>query len=136
VFTLKVDDEEREAARKKRGEKPQKPFVLRDHERMRLETKGELAFVSDDDDDSNAVRPPASSRSQSLAFDEEQRRLRASLVRSLHGGRQDDASGDGEGDDDNDDLFAVRKKDSKELEEEDADYHQWLQVCTQSLTHV
>lgn len=60
-----------EAKEKKRKERP---VYLRDHERMRLETKGAMAFVSDDEDD--AVGDGATQRTRTVAFDADQRKIR------------------------------------------------------------
>lgn len=113
------DDGESNIAGTKRDKKA-KPFNLRDHERMRLETKGELAFVSDDEGEEAEL----AGKSKSLAFDAEQRKLRQSLVKSLHGAAEADegSAEDGEADD----FFRVRGKTSEEQEAEDADYAKWL----------
>eukprot|EP00041_Stephanoeca_diplocostata_P036181 m.1307472 g.1307472 ORF g.1307472 m.1307472 type:complete len:577 (+) comp24818_c0_seq13:201-1931(+) len=122
-FFKEHKDEENDTEDIQRNEKKKhRPMFLKDHERMRLETKGELAFVDDGDDDAQG-NPKVSS----MAFDDEQRKLRSELIASLHGTGAPKASGDDDGTaDDEDDFFSVRTKSSAEREAEEADYSAWL----------
>eukprot|EP00040_Diaphanoeca_grandis_P027075 m.153082 g.153082 ORF g.153082 m.153082 type:complete len:826 (+) comp30828_c1_seq1:116-2593(+) len=101
-------------------EKKEKPMYLKDHERMRLETKGDKAFVSDDDEE-----PEMDPRKSKLAFNQEQRQIRKELMNSLGDDRNNNNDGDDESDDDGD-LFRPKMKTDQDLEEEEEDYERWL----------
>lgn len=124
-------DESESAPATKKKTKKEKPMFLKDHERMRLETKGTKAFLSDDDDDDAPEKRPMNDRTGRLAFDQEQRELRTNLLKSLHGNDDkdaaEDAAEDGDGEEDAfDDLFQSRVKSDAERAAEEEDYSRWL----------
>ena len=103
-----------------RGPKRREPkrVTLKDHERMRLQTKGALAFVSDEEEEGDGV-PQQRPGHDNLAFNAEQRQLRKGLVAALH------AAADGDGDE-GEDLFSSKEKSAAEVEADEADYAAWL----------
>eukprot|EP00039_Didymoeca_costata_P024655 m.11021 g.11021 ORF g.11021 m.11021 type:complete len:731 (-) comp4363_c0_seq1:187-2379(-) len=104
-----------EEGEKKVKTKKEKPVYLKDHERMRLETKGVMAFVSDDEDEPEGK---ASERNSRLLFDSEQQDIRKDVIKALHGSI---------GAEDNDDLLQVRSKSQTDLKAEEEDYEKWLE---------
>ena len=90
-------------------------YLRRDHERRRLETKGALAFVSDDEDEDAPAKPAAPHRA---GYNQEQQELRQQLLRSLHGaaeGAEDDTGG-----------LVLRQKSAAERQAEDDDFMDWM----------
>lgn len=101
------NEEEDEEDGKAEKPKKEKPMYLKDHERMRILTKGENAFVSDDDE-SGTEQP-----NKDETYVEQQKRLKSAFLQSVE--------------DEDDDLLKPRSKTAEEEEHEQADYERWLQ---------
>lgn len=97
--------------------KKEKPLHIKDQIRNELLSKGAEAGLSSEDD-ADEDHPKVRQSKEKLTYDEEQRQLRQSFLKSFEDGSEDEGEGG---------LLVVRQKNDDEAADEEAKYERWLQ---------